>query len=269
MKGKGLVLFLSAFFAIGNIACGNKNIASANEIISHLDEANYPIGSTISYTKKSDPNKLLGRPKQYIEKINFSDLRIEQEDENIPLGGSIEIFKNKRDCQSRLKYLQKAVQNYLLTEYDYQFGTVLLRLNNGMDSASADSYASAVKAIITEKEVADFSFSPEDISTLTVFFDEGTSEDRIQKIGDIIRETDPNIIDIEYTSADEAWEEFKRTYLDDSDTAGEGFKNDNPLSNSSNYEITVPKGVTDNISTELQEIDGIREVRVSRPNSNE
>lgn len=269
MKKKVLVLFLSTSFAIGNIACGNKDTVSASEIIEQLNEASYPIGDTISYTEKNDPNKLLGRPKQYIEKVSFSDLRFEQNDENTPLGGSIEIFKNKKDCQSRLEYLQEAVQNSLLTEYDYQFDTVLLRLNQEMDSASADSYASAVEAIITGKEVVDFSFSPEDTSTITVFFDEGTSEDQIQKIGDIIEETCPDIIDIEYISADKAWEEFKEVYLDGSEVAAEGFKNDNPLSNSSNYEITVPNGITDNISSELEDIDGIKEIKVSMSNNNE
>ncbi len=83
-------------------------------IIDKLREAEYPIDNVITYNENNDPNKLLGRPGQYIEKVNFADLRLYQSDENNPAGGSIEIFENEKDCQNRVDYLKKSVRSRLL-----------------------------------------------------------------------------------------------------------------------------------------------------------
>ena len=70
---------------------------------------------------------------------------------------------------------------------------------------------------------------------ITVFFDEGTSEEEIQAIGDAIQSR-PEVARMEYQSADQAWEEYKQKYFGDEDAA-DGFKDDNPLANSSNYQV--------------------------------
>lgn len=49
---------------------------------------------------------------------------------------------------------------------------------------------------------------------ITVFFDEGTTNKQIKAIGKKIKER-PEVEKIEFTSADEAWEEFKETYFQD------------------------------------------------------
>lgn len=70
---------------------------------------------------------------------------------------------------------------------------------------------------------------------ITVFFDEGTSEEDIVKIGDAIKAR-PEVEKVHYESADEAWEKFSKGYFGGSEAA-EGFKDDNPLVNSSNYQV--------------------------------
>ena len=77
---------------------------------------------------------------------------------------------------------------------------------------------------------------------ITVFFDEGTTNKQIKAIGKKIKER-PEVEKIEFTSADEAWEEFKETYFQGSEAA-DGFKDDNPLANSDNYEVYMK--TTDN-----------------------
>lgn len=62
---------------------------------------------------------------------------------------------------------------------------------------------------------------------ITVFFDEGTSEEEIQAIGDAIQSR-PEVARMDYQSADQAWEEYKQKYFGDEDAA-DGFKDDNPL----------------------------------------
>lgn len=70
---------------------------------------------------------------------------------------------------------------------------------------------------------------------ITVFFDEGTTEEEIQAVGEEIQARS-EVAKIEYESVDQAWEEYKKQYFDDEDAA-DGFKDDNPLVNSSNYHV--------------------------------
>ena len=64
---------------------------------------------------------------------------------------------------------------------------------------------------------------------VTVFFDEGISEDTIEEIGNSIRSRE-EVLDIKFVSADEAWEKFKKDVFADSENElSETFGSDNPL----------------------------------------
>ena len=73
---------------------------------------------------------------------------------------------------------------------------------------------------------------------ITVFFDEGTAEDRIDAIEKQIKDMD-GVLDVEYTSAEKAWEEFQKSYFADAPELAEGFKQDNPLANSANLTVYI------------------------------
>ena len=73
---------------------------------------------------------------------------------------------------------------------------------------------------------------------VTVFFEEGLPEERILEIRDIIQER-PEVEDVVYESGDEAWEKFKSTYFGDDSSAADGFRDDNPLVNSSNLQVSL------------------------------
>ena len=70
---------------------------------------------------------------------------------------------------------------------------------------------------------------------VTVFFEEGTTEEQMQEVGNLIQAR-PEVERVEFESAEQAWENFKDKYFQGSDAA-EGFKDDNPLVNSSNYHV--------------------------------
>ena len=70
---------------------------------------------------------------------------------------------------------------------------------------------------------------------ISVFFDEGTTEEQMQEVGNLIQAR-PEVERVEFESAEQAWENFKDKYFQGSDAA-EGFKDDNPLVNSSNYHV--------------------------------
>ena len=97
---------------------------------------------------------------------------------------------------------------------------------------------------------------------ITVFFDEGTTDEQIQQIGALIQER-PEVAQIQYESADDAWEKMKKEDFGDTDAA-EGFKDDNPLVNSSNYQVYL-KDISKQavLVAYIQTLDHVREVNQS------
>ena len=59
---------------------------------------------------------------------------------------------------------------------------------------------------------------------------------QIDKIGEELRGRD-DVSEVIYVSADEAWESYKQEYFKDKPELAEGFKDDNPLADSDNYEV--------------------------------
>lgn len=98
---------------------------------------------------------------------------------------------------------------------------------------------------------------------ITVFFDEGTSDTRIQDIGEEIKKR-TEVREIVFVSAEEAWESFKIDYFKGNEKFAEGFS-DNPLANSANFEIYL-KDVSQQtkLVNYLQSIDGVRSVNQSQ-----
>ena len=97
---------------------------------------------------------------------------------------------------------------------------------------------------------------------ITVFFDEGTTQEQIDAIGEQIRQR-PEVQEIVFTSADDAWNEFKDQYFQGSEAA-EGFRDDNPLVNSANYAVYMNQIEKQNeLSAFIQGLDHVREVNQS------
>ena len=71
---------------------------------------------------------------------------------------------------------------------------------------------------------------------ITVFFDEDATDAQKQQIGEQLRAHE-GVSDVVYVSAEEAWDEFQKEYFGDNPELAEGFKDDNPLASSDNYEV--------------------------------
>ena len=100
--------------------------------------------------------------------------------------------------------------------------------------------------------------------SVTVFFDEGISDDRIQQIGDEIQKR-PEVSKINFISADEAWDSFKEEYLGE---YADGFT-ENPLENSASYEIYLNDvSMQDSLVTYVESLDGVRRVNRSEVTAN-
>lgn len=142
MKKLGILTIMAFVFLVG---CGdsktNTTSLSASQYIEKLKESGHPIGLVIDYTAETDPNKMLGRPNQYTSKSNFADTTIEQLDPTDPDGGSVEVFKTKKDAENRKKYIDSIGESMpMLTEYSYINGTALLRLSKSLTPDQAEKY---------------------------------------------------------------------------------------------------------------------------------
>lgn len=95
--------------------------------------------------------------------------------------------------------------------------------------------------------------------SVTVFFDDGLSAERIEQIGNMIK-SHTAVLRADFISADAAWESFKTEYLGE---YADGFT-ENPLENSSNYQIYM-----NDVSRQaelvayLEGIEGVRRVNRS------
>ena len=95
--------------------------------------------------------------------------------------------------------------------------------------------------------------------SVTVFFDEGISQERMEEIGTLIDKL-PEVSKKEFISADEAWEGFKEEYLGE---YADGFT-ENPLADSASYEIYLNDvSMQPALVTYLEGVDGIRLVNRS------
>ena len=98
---------------------------------------------------------------------------------------------------------------------------------------------------------------------ISVFFDEGMTEDEILAAGEEIKVW-KEVRQAEYTSAEEAWDTFKAQYFEGAEDLAEGFENDNPLANSASFEIFL-NDISDqeSVADRLEAMDGVRRVRYS------
>ncbi len=111
-----------------------------------------------------------------------------------------------------------------------------------------------------EKEVE----SIESSLTISIFFDEGIDETRIMQIGEELKTID-NIDTINFISADKAWNMYVQdVYGGNKDYVNSVFGEDNPLMNSSSYEMTL-KDISRQSDTveKLEVIEGVRRVNSS------
>lgn len=95
--------------------------------------------------------------------------------------------------------------------------------------------------------------------SVSVFFDDGLEDARIQQIGELIaRRTE--VSNVVYISADEAWEEFKGDYLKGYE---DGFT-ENPLIDSAHYDIYLSDvSMQQALVTYLESMEGVRQVNRS------
>ncbi|MEI3524838.1 MAG: permease-like cell division protein FtsX [Eubacteriales bacterium] len=98
---------------------------------------------------------------------------------------------------------------------------------------------------------------------VTVFFDEGMSEEDIQAIGEKIQARS-EVSEAVFVSAEESWEQYKEIYFKDNPQLAEGFADDNPLANQAHYEIYLKNVEQQESLVEwLGSVEGVRKINQS------
>lgn len=87
--------------------------------------------------------------------------------------------------------------------------------------------------------------SAEEGVAITVFFNDDATEEQKKEIGEQLESRD-DVSEVKYVSADDAWAEFQKEYFGDTPELAEGFKDDNPLAGSDNYEVYMKTVKGDN-----------------------
>lgn len=103
-------------------------------------------------------------------------------------------------------------------------------------------------------------YNAESTVGIIVFFDENATQAQISSIGQQIKAR-KEVERVDYVSADEAWNRFKSEILEDQQEMINVFGNDNPLANSSSYEVYL-KDVTkqSEMVSFIESLSGVRKV---------
>lgn len=106
--------------------------------------------------------------------------------------------------------------------------------------------------------------------TVSVFFNEGITQEQLDAIGEAIRYRE-ELNTIEFVSADAAWDTFKKESYDEVDSSliTNAFNGDNPLKNSASYQITL-KDVSkqSEFVAFVEGLEGVRSVKSSEAVAN-
>lgn len=99
---------------------------------------------------------------------------------------------------------------------------------------------------------------------ITVLFDESLTEEEIRGIGEEIGSR-PEIRELTFISAEQAWETFKAEYFAGKEELAAGFEQDNPLAGSASYNILLQDiSQQDGFVAWLNSVEGVRQVNYSR-----
>lgn len=162
---KKYVLLLAFVIPLLLIACGGStggntggsastpSKLTAQGIVNSMKAQGLSIGEVASYDQNTDPNGLLGRPNQYIDKANFRDTELGPDSQTLDNGGdgTVEIFNNANDAAARKAYVDNISKTSpMLGFYSYQSGKYLLRVVFAMSPDRAKTYQSAFLKAVAE-----------------------------------------------------------------------------------------------------------------------
>jgi len=149
--------------------------------------------------------------------------------------------------------------------YSMKQGFKNIRRNRMFSAASIGTIAACLFLFgIFYFVVANFQYMVKTAETsvgVTVFFQEGISQEQIDKIGDEIK-TRAEVASVTFISAEETWENYKQKYLNKE--LAESFGDDNPLKDSASYAVKLNDvSMQKSLVSYIEGLDGVRQVNHS------
>jgi hypothetical protein len=121
---------------------------SAEDVAVALSKAGLPVSNIEVFTPKTDPNRLMGRPGQYISKVSFTDTNYPENDLG-KIDQTIETFPTTAAAKTRRDYIDRVTRNTpFLLQYQFLRGRVLLRLDKELSPDDAKEYEAALTEIV-------------------------------------------------------------------------------------------------------------------------
>jgi hypothetical protein len=154
---KKVLLFLLMLLMLTGCSSEKKaELPKAESLLTELKEKNSNLDKIQAFTEETDPNKKLGRPGYYISKADFSDTRLDQKGSEYLVGGTLETFSSKDDCDKRAEYINKmndpSIGILAVNQYIYKYDKVLLRVDYSLTSEQGGEYKMQFDEIMKQYE---------------------------------------------------------------------------------------------------------------------
>lgn len=119
---------------------------TAQGVLDAFTAAGLPLQDVTVYTAENDPNSLLGRPGQYIEKANWNDSRYPADD---PDGANtIEVFPDEAAMVKRRDYIASVTgDSPMLLQYMQAHRNALVRLDKQITPDQAAEYKRVLETL--------------------------------------------------------------------------------------------------------------------------
>ena len=119
---------------------------SGEAFAASLGKSGIATTDVIVYTADNDQNKLLGRPGQYVGKVNWTDMRAPAQKQQ----ATVEIFADDASMQARFTYLDGILKSSpLLLQYMYRNDArrLIVRVPKELTPAQAGEYEAWLKTL--------------------------------------------------------------------------------------------------------------------------
>lgn len=137
------VVFL--WLTVCSVAFAHPPIDTVEKVIDTFAEEGIDLLDWTFFDEETDPNKMLGRPGQYVEKVIFWDSRT-GDPERTDAIGTVEVFKSEKDLGRRMDYVERIGQKMpMLLQYQFKHKKMLLRLDKKLTPTQAKEYEKALK----------------------------------------------------------------------------------------------------------------------------
>ena len=125
---------------------GTQAALTADAIVAMMKWAGLPIGDPATYDENTDPDQLLGQPREYTQKTNFPDTQLDAPNLD---DGAVEVFASSTDAAARKAYIDSMSKSTpSLGSYAYQSGDYLLRITFEVPPTRAKAYQAAFLKVL-------------------------------------------------------------------------------------------------------------------------